>query len=388
MSKHSCEEMSTRIKKTVKSINPNGRFDEKLYFYYDESNNIRKYQLKQGEFNNVNVNFSLAGIVTNEEKEFSKQELFDRLGFENNDNFKEFKFKHLAKKGASNIFEELATDRFSIFLNFLIFNNLYLHVSVLNVFYYGTVDIIDDVVAKVIDEQHLNKQYLDELKDFVYSKMILKYEMFAELFSNFRYPNIQPQDSIEFLEVIKNYFETTPTGRKNREINNKWLEYLDKKIDTIKSEGVQLVLLMNNQDEVLIKNFSELYTHKLFVYDKSSHTFDEEEVIISYWEQIGLSDSSIKNRYDFKQSENNIMLQISDVIAGIFAKLFDYLAKNSIFSIKNTVSEMDKGSVGYQNLKLFMDLVEKTNRFDSYLLQFSIPNSLRKKFNELYHLFH
>lgn len=383
-SKSGWEETSLAIKELVELTSPMSRIDDKLYFYYDESNNIRLYRLKQGKFNHNNINFSLAGVVTKEKKEFSIQDIFDILKFKNNDNFNEFKFKHIAKKRASDIFEALETKKFSDFLTLLKNEDLYIHVSVLNVFYYGIVDIVDDIVRET---QYLDKQFIDELKNFVYLKMYLEYEKFADLFFKYHYPNIQSDESIEFLGEIKGYFEEVSTGITTRQYNDIWLECLSRKIEAFKVSEDQLILLSDNQNDILIKNFSELYNHKLFAYDNSTHLFDEETEIISYWDEIGLSNSSISKRYKFKKSDEEIMLQISDVIAGIFAKLFDYLANNSIYSIKTTVSEMDKHSLRYQNLELLFKLIKKTNEFDSYLLQFIVPISLKKKFDVLCSLF-
>ena len=96
----SWEITSSIIKESAKFLSALRKSDEELFFYYDESNNIRKYILKSTGFNNDNVNFSLAGIFSTEAKDISKGELYDLLGFTNNDNFKEFKFKHFIKKNS------------------------------------------------------------------------------------------------------------------------------------------------------------------------------------------------------------------------------------------------------------------------------------------------
>lgn len=62
----------------------------------------------------------------------------------------------------------------------------------------------------------------------------------------------------------------------------------------MKSSTDKLVLLAHNQDDILIENFSELYSHKIFVYDKSIHLFDKETVIEEHWCQTGMSKSTIK----------------------------------------------------------------------------------------------
>ena len=384
----SWEIISSKIKESAKYISDLRKSDEELFFYYDESNNIRKYILKSTGFNNDNVNFSLAGVFSTEEKDISKEELYDLLGFTNNANFKEFKFKHFIKKNSHTFFEMIDTDKFTNLFKFIKDKNLYIHVSILNVFYYGIVDIVDEIIHDTITPMKLNKVYVGELKEFVYSKMFLEYNRFSEMFYDFHYPNIKEADSIQFLENIKEYFETVSIGVSKRELNKEWLGCIKKKMDCMKSSTDKLVLLAHNQDDILIENFSELYSHKIFVYDKSIHLFDEETVIEEHWCQTGMSKSTIKDRYNFDISEKNIMLHISDVIAGIFAKLFDYMACKSIYNLKSTVTEMDKNSRQYKNLKLLMELINRTELFESYLLNFTVPTSLHKKFIELYNCFY
>ena len=76
----SWEITSSKIKETVEYISDLRKSDEELFFYYDESNNIRKYILKSTGFNNDNVHSSLAGVFSTEEKDISKEELYDLLG--------------------------------------------------------------------------------------------------------------------------------------------------------------------------------------------------------------------------------------------------------------------------------------------------------------------
>lgn len=369
--------------KQVHDIDKSGKH---LYFYYDESNNIRNYRLKSTGFNNDNVNFSLAGIVTDGITVFSKENLLDELGFSKNNNFSEFKFKHFIKKDGTNIFEQIDTDKFLALFKFIDNNNMYIHVSVLNVFYYGIVDIVDDITHNTLGQ--ITKCKIDQLKDFVYSKMILEYDKFATLFYEFHYPNIKPGQSIQFLTILKLFFETISLNiETEKSLCDDWLKCLELKIKIISEGKDEIALLSDNTDDELIKNFSELYYTKLFVYNNSKHLFDREDVISKYWKKIGLLTPSSSQNFDFIDSQKDVMLQISDVIAGTFAKLFDYMSTNSVETILSTVDNMDKNSRVYKNLELFIHLIEKTNNFDSFLLSFSIPTSLKIKFDKLYQYF-
>ena len=60
---------------------------------------------------------------------------------------------------------------------------------------------------------------------------------------------------------------------------------------------------------------------------------------------------------------------------------------NSMETMLSTVDNMDKNSRMYKNFESFIHLIEKTNKFDSFLLFYSVPTSLKTKFDTLYHYF-
>ena len=148
-------------------------------------------------YNNFGLNtvgFRMAEEYTTidlDQKDISKEELYDLLGFTNNDNFKEFKFKHFIKKNSHTFFEMIDTEKFTNLFKFIKNKDLYVHVSILNVFYYGIVDIVDEIIHETISSVKLNKVYVGELKEFVYSKMFLEYDRFSEMLYDFHYPNIK-----------------------------------------------------------------------------------------------------------------------------------------------------------------------------------------------------
>ena len=83
------------IRKYTKMLAPWADFDGAYTFYYDETNNIRKFYVRETDFNSAFTdNFVLGGLV-HEGPAPDVQPLID--SFKLQKSVKEVKFKHIAK---------------------------------------------------------------------------------------------------------------------------------------------------------------------------------------------------------------------------------------------------------------------------------------------------
>ena len=144
--------------------------DNKYTFFYDETNNIRKFFLKEnGKINiqlkELNQNFLLGGVCYEETTTLTsisfqklKKDLYlDKKIIEEN---LEIKFKHIAK---GDFLQCLKSKKLKTFLEWILSNNLYIHYSSLDIFYWSIVDIIESSVT------HYNQFRYEDLN---YFKMI------------------------------------------------------------------------------------------------------------------------------------------------------------------------------------------------------------------------
>lgn len=82
-------------KRMTKMLAPIADFDSYFTFYYDETNNIRKFYVREIDFNSsFNSNFVLGGLVY-EGNQPDIKPLFDKLNLQKN--ITEVKLKHIAK---------------------------------------------------------------------------------------------------------------------------------------------------------------------------------------------------------------------------------------------------------------------------------------------------
>jgi hypothetical protein len=83
----------SNIRKMTKMLVPTADFDSSFDFYYDETNNIRKFYVREIDFNSsFNSNFVLGGLVY-EGTQPNIKSLFDSLNLQSN--IKEVKLKHI-----------------------------------------------------------------------------------------------------------------------------------------------------------------------------------------------------------------------------------------------------------------------------------------------------
>lgn len=158
----------------------------------------------------------------------------------------------------------------------------------------------------------------------------------------------------------------------------------------IKLKNSQKKLILHDESEkenILVKDFSNIYMRFIYIYENSKHIFDEETSIMEIWKNNEFSNSPLSTRFLFEKSDNDLRIQISDCITGFIRAVFDYLTVNDINQIKKDFESLNKDSIQYSNLVKLQSLLERTQNFDSYLLNYTIPLENIAKFRFYYSYF-
>ena len=177
--------------------------ENKFFFYFDESDNIRKFTIKNKKFNSdIFTQFTLGGIVG--EFEISDNllnNLFDMLNLQ--PTIIELKSKHIFNNRASDsILNKFQSKNLKIILEYLIESNYYLHYIVINVFYFGiVVEIVDFLLES--EYERIPKKIIDRLKSIVYFSMILEKEKWLDLLVKYKYPNLSQICMKKILEELE-----------------------------------------------------------------------------------------------------------------------------------------------------------------------------------------
>ena len=292
----------------------------------------------------------------------------------------EIKFKHISNQG-NDFYRKINNEKLNKFLDYLLQNeNLIIHFQVFNPFYFGIVDLIDELD---ISNHELNWN----LKNELFNMCTEEYKECSELFFKYNYPCIKRADAEEFLEKFTSLLNKS---KKNGiSITQQVLRnYIISLFIKLKNSQKKLILHDESEKEnILVKDFSNIYMRFIYIYENSKHIFDEETSIMEIWKNNEFSNSPLSTRFLFEKSDNDLRIQISDCITGFIRAVFDYLTVNDINQIKKDFESLNKDSIQYSNLVKLQSLLERTQNFDSYLLNYTIPLENIAKFRFYYSYF-
>lgn len=290
--------------------------DKEYVLYYDETNNPRKVKLTQKGFNHdVRDYFILGGLVfQNQNLPSDKEldELFNKLDV--TINMKEIKFKHVKQK-SQNFLNLITKRRVKLFIKWMCDNNYWVHYSYRNNFYYSLVDIVDSMNESSFG----GFSFSQNLKTTLYEYGKADAGTFLSILANHDYPNVK--DHKLFLNELINWIEYINIS------DDFELEYLRQSLKSARKSG--LSLLKENEDEITIKTFSDIYFNCFCMLVHSEHIYDEEyEIQEKLANKPFVYKGEKLTNYKFINSADNRLIQLSDVFLGILRMLFRYIEEN------------------------------------------------------------
>ena len=323
----------------------------KYVFYYDESNNCRKFWVDDSkqQFNTDHTaDFVLAGLVRKEEEKVEASLETFRKPLKLQANVEEIKFKKLYAKG--DFLQCVNERRLFETLSWIDKSPFYIHYTNVNNLFYTLVEIFDSIVKP------------DEISEFGYDYFKMKsvfYYMFKGkadalqiLMFKYKYHNIQRED----VEAFCNDLLFLLGSRREMKEEEKFLVGMLARA----AESDELVFLHDNDDYVMQENYAEFYADPIRKYQKSRHIFDEETTVQDIVKkQIAMGENMADN-FKFVKSETDIFVQLSDVVAGILGKLFKYINSTSVNQRRRDVEGLSKLQV--ENILLIDKLRMEADR--------------------------
>ena len=323
----------------------------KYVFYYDESNNCRKFWVDDSkqQFNTDHTaDFVLAGLVRKEEEKVEASLETFRKPLKLQANVEEIKFKNLYAKG--DFLQCVKERRLFETLSWIDKSPFYIHYTNVNNLFYTLVEIFDSIVKP------------DEISEFGYDYFKMKsvfYYMFKGkadalqiLMFKYKYPNIQRED----VEAFCNDLLFLLGSRREMKEEEKFLAGMLARA----AQSDELVFLHDNDDYVMQENYAEFYADPIRKYQKSRHIYDEETTVQDIVKkQIAMGENMADN-FNFVKSETDIFVQLSDVVAGILGKLFKYINSTSVNQRRRDVEGLSKLQV--ENILLIDKLRMEADR--------------------------
>jgi hypothetical protein len=340
----------SQIIQFTKMLAPTADFETPFTFYYDETNNIKKFYVRENDFNyTFTTNFVLGGLVHKGQAP-NVLPLID--SFKQQRSAKEVKFKHIAN---GDFLDCLKSEKLKLFLQFVKESNLYVHYSSLNILYWSIVDIVDSAIMNSESAIQLGPQFANHLKNDLYKLSRLEIDSVIQLFYKFEYPNLKKESVLPFIEELTSLFD----GYIDTEEFHFGLESLRQILKEAKKKG-SLPFIMDEKDYILLQDLSQFYLRPIYLFKKSTHIFDNEdsisETLLDY--RILDDNEEIKN-YTFVDSQTNLLIQLSDVFVGIMGKLTNYLntsSREKIDAELNSLLEIQK-----ININLLIDVIDKSD---------------------------
>lgn len=337
----------SKVRPATIAMNGLSGVDSVYFFFYDETNNIRKLSMSSGKFSVPDThNFVLGGIVRELPPSNSDAEaLIQSLSLQRTT--KELKTKHI---GTGNFQSLIKSKKLKLILEWLNQHGYFIHFVNLNVVYWSVVDIIDSIIMAM--NSHEMMAINGSLKSDLYELIKSDEEKWLDFLSQYDYPNVG-KDYVkpflgELVKILKEQVGENPVFR------YKML------LDIFKLEDVtELVFLDGNQNGVLIDNFLPFYLQPFWIFKNSSHTLDNESSIESALEGSTLTyqDETIEN-YTFCDSKDDPHIQISDVIMGVFGKLFSFAKDSKMSEISKF--RLSLNGTAAENMELLTEIMQKT----------------------------
>ena len=320
---------------------------DKWIFYYDETNNIRKLHLTEDGANAEFKNFVLGGIVHPASRVLPNMDsLIKSLVLQKSAT--EIKFNQLATRSFLGV---LNSRKVKTLLKWLIDNDIYIHYTNFNILYWSLVDLVDSLW----DDASLHKYmpYVQEIKNELFRLCNIDLDVFAKLLRKYRYPNIQRSLNFSFMNEVADHFER---------LSEEPRADITELVITMMRRGANLdemAFLVDNDDDILIENFKDMYLRPIYVYPNSIHIFDEEDSV-----QADLENHVVKFKgrlvdYSFVNSRQSIGVQISDGICGLLGSYFNFLEENTMEQLKIIKRKLNPAQT--TTLELLRALIDKSD---------------------------
>lgn len=331
-------------------------------FYYDETNNYRKVHLKEGKLNiEEDGDFALGGIVVDRGIVFDLADLYKQIRLDKSAN--EMKFKHVAR---GNFLEILNSKKLKSILEFLLNNDIDIHLQRVNVFYWSIVDIIDSVIAKH-NEEYLLISHVN-IKDHFYKILLQRKDHTLQLLNEFSYPDITSDKLSLFYKKLIDLIQQG-SDEKNT---------LDQLLIHVLELGANLdeaVFIQNENRDILIDDFSIFYRSRALMFPNSFHYFDTETQVEPNLLKTGNSfnGEDLVNYCFIVDSKQNPMIQLSDVTIGYFAKLFNFCKGRTPAELQLFRQNLSTNQL--EILKLSRALIDKSDATNPAYFHHIIPMS-------------
>lgn len=324
-----------------------------LIFYYDETNNIRKLVLREdATLNNELRDFILGGVAfkkgycPNPEELLKECELSDACDVKSSSFFKH-----------SDFLKCLGSKRLTLFLKWLAESELFVHFYYQDNLYFTFNDLVDSLLE--FQEEDIDALYLgDVIKNDFYQFATKNLHPILKIFNRYSYPEISRKDVNAFCQDLLKLIEEHCSEKESFSLG-----VLKKSLVEIIDNDLDLSSVRKGESGIILDNFASTRIWCMHKAPDCKHIFD--------WERdaVNLVDKSdLPFDYEFVNSEDDRMIQISDIAVKLVYKYTEYV-KSVDYKIpydKLNVTMID-------NFRRIQAIIERSYMVSLNMIEYSSP---------------
>lgn len=348
--------------------------DKSFHYFFDETNNIRSLNISETKkkLNDNEFPFVLGGVYLNkshDEKKLRKK-LFNR--FENHNltiDGSELKFSEFQNKGNGQSIEKfkklLSSKKLNQLFHWLKKENINIHYNTVDISYFYFIDFIDDQILvslannkfppHILNREYQTLIYFLEIKSELYNFFIENKEEITKELHSLSFPKIDETNLNEIKSIFLDRIKQSPKLTHKDDIS-----YIIEKND--------LFFLQEDEENLLVKDFSVFYLTKIQKFKTSQITLDNEfkidEVIKNYINDEKYRSNEIdiyRAKVNFTDSKESFLVQCADIVIGFIREIYkiSYI-HTSILSDKNGSFSLKENEIASE----FTDFVKNLNLSD------------------------
>ena len=313
--------------------------------FADESMNMRKVRIKDSTKEELKYKyFVLGGVEIPDNLDINILKNVYKNDHIPND---EVKYKYFSY-GNSDFKKALKSKRLNKLFKFMLKNEIYIHVTVLNYLYWGICDIVDSIIDV---DNYLNA---NSLKMGMYEALMQNYDLTYEIFIKYEFPSIPHGKEKDFMldickilkKAIDNQFKE---GDEEYDSIIELIEIINRKFNKINS----LVFIQDETPNQIVESLVNVYIQKACLYIENGVVFDKEESIEKDMNEI---DTSLIKELNckFVDSKDNFSIQLSDVIVGFVSRLFQFTSNEEEVGLFFDSARIN--SIEFENIVLFYEI--------------------------------
>lgn len=322
------------------------RADESYTFYHDETNNIHKLRVNADGFNMAALKVFVLGGVAHKgaPRPIDLTTLRSQLRIQAS--AQEIKLKHIAQ-GA--FLDVLASEKLRTFLQWLAAGDFYVQYAEIDPLFWGSVDIVDSILAERRDLAQARFYHLQIKSDLV-ALLRADQAATARLFHDHGYPSLAAHERKPFIADLLTLIE------REQDVIDPFSFMMLKGVIQAGRTVAELPFIEGNLRHVLIEEFATFYRTRIILFKNATHIFDDESSVKDNLQAVPLvSQGAPFVNYRFADSKLEPGVQISDIVVGLLGKMHSYFCETSADAVFATRSALT--GVRLDNALLLRDLI-------------------------------